>query len=667
MSTTPSPSARTGLADLFRYHGLWSPGIRLFRQLRFRTKAMLISAVLLLPALVLGTAYLSDKQAQVEFSQKERIGVAAMQQFTPVLLGVLETRNATRAMLGEFDVSKDYNAARGRVDQALTAMEAHLKSTGDPLALMPRVEAMRNAWVATANSKNGADDKGRTVFGPVTEASLKVLQGITDESNLVLDPDIDSLYAIMAVFVTMPKTSEDLGQLWGWGTYALAKSGLDSPEQYKRHAVWSARTASGIEDAKLSFERAFAANPALKENIDLSGLDKALKFHAAADVTEMMKISMEPAEVYKAGHEAVKAYFKVFDSALPAIDGLLATRVQQLEAQRNLRFVVTVVALLLGAYLFVCFARVMDGGLEEVARHLERMADGDLTQSPHPWGNDEAAHLMLALARTQDSMRRIVHEVRSASDGIVHASSEIASGSMDLSTRTERTAAELQQTAASLEQINATLANTASNTQRATSLASDNASAADRGGRVISDAVETMAQINAASKRIGDIIGTIDGIAFQTNILALNAAVEAARAGEQGRGFAVVASEVRSLAQRSATAAREIKLLITDTVEKVNAGTGVVEHAGREMQAVVGGVGAIGTLIGDIATAASQQGEGVLQVSKSVTDLDQMTQQNAALVEQTAAASASLQQQAQELARAVARFRLAEGWSQAVA
>jgi methyl-accepting chemotaxis protein len=293
-----------------------------------------------------------------------------------------------------------------------------------------------------------------------------------------------------------------------------------------------------------------------------------------------------------------------------------------------------------------------------VARHLDNMTEGDLTDLPRPRGNDEAAQLMASLARMQTSVATIVRDVRGASESIVHASTEVAQGATDLSARTEQAASELQQTAASLEQITGTLANSAAHTQQASGVAQDNAAVAERGGQVIHNAVVTMGEIRAASHRISDIIGTIDGIAFQTNILALNAAVEATRAGEQGRGFAVVASEVRSLAQRSAVAAKEIKSLITDTVERVQAGTGVVEAAGREINALVGGAHTINGLLGNITVAAEAQSNGIKLVGGAVNGLDQMTQQNSALVEQTAAASESLQQQASDLVQMVARFRI---------
>lgn len=456
----------------------------------------------------------------------------------------------------------------------------------------------------------------------------------------------------------MPKTSEDLGQLWGWSTFSVAMGGLESPAQYQRFAVWSARASGGIEDARGYFEHAIAANTELKSRIDLSGFDEALKFQKVADPTEMIKAAFEPAEAYDAGRKAVEGYFKVFDSALPALDALLSAREDQLVATRNTKAVVVALSLLLGTYLFYCFARVMQGGLQEVAHYLDRMADGDLTQAPHPWGRDEAASLMLSLGRMQTAMQQIVVDVRTSSQSIVQASTEIASGSMDLSGRTEQAASELQQTAASLEQVNSTLGHTTSNTQRAAKLAGDNAAAARRGGDVIANAVSTMSEINAASSRIGDIIGVIDGIAFQTNILALNAAVEAARAGEQGRGFAVVASEVRSLAQRSAAAAKEIKELINDSVSKVHSGTGVVERAGQEMTVLVDGAGVISTLLREISNAAGEQATGVRQVSDAVSHLDTLTQQNAALVEQTAASSESLKQRADELIQAVSRFRV---------
>ena len=223
---------------------------------------------------------------------------------------------------------------------------------------------------------------------------------------------------------------------------------------------------------------------------------------------------------------------------------------------------IVVASLLFAAYLFLCFYRVMEGGLRETRRHLRAMTQGDLTTSPSPWGGDEAAQLMLELRDMQDSLRGMVLRVRRSSDEIVHSSSEIASGALDLSARTEQAAANLEQSAASMEEIASTVRTIAESTQEASRVARHNAQTASDGGRVMGDVVRTMEGIRGSSRKIGEITATIDSIAFQTNILALNAAVEAARAGDQGRGFAVVASEVRVLAQRSAHAAREIKGLI---------------------------------------------------------------------------------------------------------
>jgi len=319
---------------------------------------------------------------------------------------------------------------------------------------------------------------------------------------------------------------------------------------------------------------------------------------------------------------------------------------------------VVMAALLVAGYLFLSFYRVMDGGLKETRRHLRAMTDGDLTTSPSPWGRDEAAQLMLDLRAMQDSLRGMVLRVRQSSSQIVHSSSEIASGALDLSARTESAAASLQQSAASMEEIAATVSNTAEHTDEASRVARQNADVAAEGGRVMQDVVATMDGIRASSARIGEIIGTIDSIAFQTNILALNAAVEAARAGEQGRGFAVVAAEVRTLAQRSAGAAREIKTLIGSSVEQVEAGTGIVRRAGETIAAIVSSSQRVDQLLGQVSCGAREQSLGVSQIGEAVQELDRMTQQNAALVEQTAAASAAMKDQAQTLAVEVARFRL---------
>jgi len=318
---------------------------------------------------------------------------------------------------------------------------------------------------------------------------------------------------------------------------------------------------------------------------------------------------------------------------------------------------------LMGAGLFVVLRRGVSAPLQQLTHAITLVGQGDLTQAFHTRQRDEIG----ALVREVEAMRqRYVHmlrQVRQAVDSITTASAEIASGNQDLSARTENTAGSLAQTAQSMEELTATVRQSADAARQANQLAGSAAEVAGRGCQVVGQVVSTMGDIHQSARRIADIIGVIDGIAFQTNILALNAAVEAARAGEQGRGFAVVASEVRSLAGRSADAAKEIKQLIATSVEKVDAGTHLVEQAGSTMTEIVGSVQRVGDIIGEITAAASEQSDGIGQVNNAVNQLDQMTQQNAALVEESAAAALSLREQAQRLVEAVQVFRLEQGGS----
>ena len=328
-------------------------------------------------------------------------------------------------------------------------------------------------------------------------------------------------------------------------------------------------------------------------------------------------------------------------------------------ATRTWLLVITAAALAAGILISVFITRSITQPMSRAIAATQRVAAGDLSHHLEVHGGgDEVGQLETALASMHERLRDAISRIRAATEEVTTASGEIASGGQDLSMRSEQAASNLQQTAASMEQLTSSTKQTAATAQRAKELAGNASAVAERGGAAVAQVVDTMEAINVASRKIVDIIGVIDGIAFQTNILALNAAVESARAGEQGRGFAVVAAEVRALAQRSATAAREIKALIGDSVSKVESGSEQVKAAGSTMDEIVANVQGVSTMITEISVATIEQQGGIDQINSAVTHLDQMTQQNAALVEQSAAAAESLQEQAVTLAEVVRLFRL---------
>ena len=326
--------------------------------------------------------------------------------------------------------------------------------------------------------------------------------------------------------------------------------------------------------------------------------------------------------------------------------------------ERNLLVVACVIAIAAAIAAGLLVTRSITRPIDEAMCVADAVSRGDLSSAVDVRGSDEIAHLLQALDRMRASLAHIVGQVRQSSDSIATGSAQIATGNADLSQRTEEQASNLQQTAASMEELTSTVKQNSDTARQANQLASSASQAATQGGVVVSQVVGTMEEITASSRKIADIISVIDGIAFQTNILALNAAVEAARAGEQGRGFAVVAGEVRNLAQRSAEAAKEIKGLIGQSVSKVEAGSKLVDDAGKSMADIVVQVKRVNDLIAEISSASIEQSSGISQVGDAVAQLDQVTQQNAALVEQSAAAADSLKQQAANLAEVVSVFKL---------
>ncbi|MFI5445993.1 methyl-accepting chemotaxis protein [Polaromonas sp. UC242_47] len=445
-------------------------------------------------------------------------------------------------------------------------------------------------------------------------------------------------------------------------TFALVKS--TDPEDQKYFQKGISKTSLEITDnSKKLFdlldtpeEKKLYEESTAKRAAYIGLRTSALKMKADglhAQAVQLADVKLIPAlEAYDASirdmalHQAAN-----IDKTADAIDVLY-------RSGRISLIVLAVVALGAGCLLAWLLTRGITRPLSEAVKVAETVAAGDLSSHIEVRSRDETGQLMQALKAMNGSLAKLVGEVRQGTDTIATASSQIASGNQDLSSRTEEQASSLEETAASMEELTSTVKQNADNARQANQLAVSASSVAVRGGSVVAEVVGTMGAINASSRKIVDIIGVIDGIAFQTNILALNAAVEAARAGEQGRGFAVVAAEVRNLAQRSAAAAKEIKTLIGDSVDKVEEGSKQVAEAGKTMDEIVDSVKRVTDIMAEITAASQEQTSGIEQINQAITQMDQVTQQNAALVEEAAAAAASLQEQAIGLSQVVSVFKL---------
>ena len=613
------------------------------------------------------TLFIIESNKATDIAQQEALGIAPIQALLTTVTLTQQHRGMSAMVLAGNDAAKGARAAKqDEVTAAVAAMDVIVRQVDMP-AIAAQWQQSRDAWVAVSGkvTQQSISAPDSILLHTDLIADLLKLNGmLIDHFSLSINGDLDARYLIESTLIESPKLAEALGRVRANGAGLLAAGSATLEDRLVLRAMME-KVNDLYGSVGSALDKAMSANPELKRSLadqaqsTLAAGNQALKL-AQDQIMSQEQLTFPAADYFAQFTAAIDAQVKLNDVALNQLGRSLNARASTLLTTKHALIGAIVLLLLLTMFFIYLVSRSVTGPLRkaiDVARHI---AQGDLAVEIDAGSKNETGQLLEALKDMRDSLVGIVGEVRASTDTIATASGQIASGNLDLSSRTEAQASALEETASSMEEMTGTVKQNADNARQAQQLSLSAAQIAVKGGAVVSQVVETMGSINASSKKIVDIIGVIDGIAFQTNILALNAAVEAARAGEQGRGFAVVATEVRNLAQRSAAAAKEIKGLIDDSVAKVGIGAKLVDQAGSTMVEVVASVKQVTDIIAEITAASMEQTSGIEQINQAIMQMDDVTQQNAALVEQAAAAAQSLQEQAQTLSQAVGVFKLAQ-------
>lgn len=650
------PNSKPAPLSAFTIHGIWTPAVVAMRRISFQVKALIIISVFLVPIALTTQFLVSSLTSQIEFRQKEVEGAEYALALLPLQPKLQALRSAAVAWSVSGQTPADWSSARAGVAEQMNRLEKIEARYGADLGTGAPMAALKDSVSKLPDQVNGMELQGVfKAFDASLEAHVALLEKVLDNSNLILDPDIDTYYLMDGSMLRLPILANTVSHI---GDILSAEAQGVPLNKTLENKLVADEVLSDYMDTQLQVASGKVAgqHPDFAKTLNLEGSLSAMhKLHEQIDASEKDAVAIQ-----SLSRQATDGFFRAQELMAKKLHELLSERTQAMTTKLYVTLGLITFFVLLALYLFYGFFLVTRGGLRLISKHLQEMADGDLRRAPsQPWGKDEPALVITDLRKTYDALHELIRRVRHSARELANTSNEITRASQDLSARTEASAATLEEQASAMEQIGSQVGDTSQRTEMSATFASSNAEVAEQGGTEIEQVVKTMRDIHTSSSKINDIIGTIDGIAFQTNILALNAAVEAARAGEAGRGFAVVATEVRSLAGRSAEAAREIKSLITDSVQKINAGTQVVESAGSTMKEVVVNAKQINQLLGDISTATKEQATGVGQVVQAIHQLDSSTQQNAALVEETAAAAAALNDQAQLLTKQIGNFRVA--------